>query len=69
MWVLAQLFPKGVFVTVSHSKAKREKWEPCLFDEDMVVAPVRVVCRASTEGCVIVAVGERASSAVWSIPP
>ena len=69
VWVLAQLFPKGVFVSVSHSKAKREKWEPCLFDEDMVVVAVRVVCKATTEGCVIVAPGERPSAVVWNIPP
>ena len=68
MHVRAQLFPHGVFIGTTAEKAKKEKWEPQLLDDDVVIVPLRVVCRATMKGCVILAQKDKPHTVVWNIP-
>ena len=43
--VLAQLYEHGVFICSTADKAKKEKWETQLFDDEVVVVPLRVAYR------------------------
>ena len=67
--VLAQLYQHGVFICITADKAKKEKWEPQLFDDEVVVVPLRVACRAITEGCVILTQKDKQDAVLWNIPP
>ena len=67
--VLAQLYQHGVFICTTADKAKKEKGEPQLFDDEVVVVPLRVACRAVTEGCVILTQKDKQDAVLWNIPP